>query len=123
MIKEKTSVDELARALLADGGAIVEQYTMNLWEENPSFTDVAKPDNATYEELVVCAALLELFALRRNERPPAWTENIGGLSQPRFLMGGYEKKYPKRKERWLRESPAPLKKRNLFVSAEFLEFC
>ncbi|NJM41039.1 MAG: hypothetical protein HC853_09820, partial [Anaerolineae bacterium] len=118
MTNEKTtSIDELARALLADGGAIVGQYTMNLWDENASFTEVPKPDPATYEELVVSAALLELFAARRNEPPPAWTSKVGGLTQPRFLMGGYEKKYPKRRERWLRESPEPLKKRNLFASA------
>jgi hypothetical protein len=123
MIQTQTTIDDLARALLADGGAIVGQYTMNLWAENESFSQIQQPVDVTHEELVVSAALVELFASRRGEAAPAWTSAIGGLAEPRFLMGGYEKRYPKRAARWLRESPEPLKKRNLYASAEFLEFC
>jgi len=123
MIRERTSITDLARALLNDEGAIVGQFTMNLWTQYPSFTDVPKPDDATQEELVVSAALLELFAARRSEPPPAWTASVGRLDAPRFLMGGYEKAFPQWGEEWRREAPEPLKKRNLFASAEFLEFC
>jgi hypothetical protein len=123
MMQTKTTIDDLARALLADRSAIVGQYTMNLWAENGDFSELIEPQDATYEVLVVSAAILELFAARRKQSPPEWTKAIGGLDTPRFLMGGYEKRYPRRAERWLRESPDPLKKRNLFASAEFLEFC
>jgi hypothetical protein len=122
-VNERTTINELARVVLDDQGAIVGQYTMNIWDENPSFADVPKPQNVSYEELVVSAALLELFASRRNQPPPAWTAEVGGLDAPRFLMAKYAKKYPYLGEQWRRESPAPLKKRNLFASAEFLEFC
>ena len=123
MVDDKTQIIDLARALLDDRGAIVGQYTMNLFDETASFTDVPKPSDATYPELVVSAALLELFALRRGESAPHWTAQIGGLASPRFLMGGYEKKYPYLADVWQSEAPEPLKRRNLFASAEFLEFC
>ncbi|NJM39305.1 MAG: hypothetical protein HC853_00330 [Anaerolineae bacterium] len=122
-VTERTTINELARVVLDDLGAIVGQYTMNIWGENPSFTAVPKPQDASQEELVVSAAVLELFATRRSQLPPAWTQEVGGLDAPRFLMNRYAKKYPYLAERWLRESPEPLKKRNLFASAEFLEFC
>ena len=123
MVREKTKITDLARALLDDRGAIVGQYTMNLFDETATFTDLPKPSPATYEELVVSAALLELFAARRGELPPAWTSEVGGLDAPRYLMGGYEKKYARLAEKWRSEAPEPLKRRNLFASAEFLEFC
>ena len=117
----ETKIVDLARALLNHEGATVGQMTMNLFEL-PSFTTVPKPEDVTYQELVISAALLELFASRRHESPPAWTHDIGGLSEPVFLMGGYEKKYPRSAERWKRESPKPLRDRNLIASAEFLTF-
>jgi hypothetical protein len=48
---------------------------------------------------------------------------VDGFKTLRFLMGDYEKKYPYLAEIWRREAPEPLKKRNMFASAEFLEFC
>jgi hypothetical protein len=123
VVREKTDIADLARDLLDDGGAIVGLFTMNLWDQYPSFTDVPKPEDATQEELVVSAAVLELFASRRGEPPPAWTAQVDGFKTPRFLMGDYEKKYPYPAEIWRREAPEPLKKRNLFASAEYLEFC
>ena len=118
----KTQIIDLARRLLKeDRGAIIGQYVMNLFEL-PSFHDVPKPQGATQEELAVCAALLELFAVRRGEAPPEWTAKVGGVMPPRFLMSGYEREFPSLGERWKKESPEPLKRRNLWAPAEFLEF-
>ncbi len=122
-MERKTQIIDLARKILSEErGAIIGQYTMNLFEL-PSFQGVPKPESATQEELAVCAALLELFAERRHEAPPTWTAEVGGVMPPRFLMGGYEREFPSFGERWRHEAPEPLKRRNLFASAEFLEFC
>ena len=118
----ETQIIDLAREILREErGAIVGQRVMDLFEL-PSFHDVPKPKGATLEELAVCAALLELFASRRGELPPGWTTEFGGIAPPRFLMGGYEREFPSFGERWRIESPEPLKRRNLWASADFLAF-
>ena len=105
----ETRIEELARALLNHEGATVGQMTMNLFEL-PSFTDLHRPEGVTQKELVVSAALIELFASCRGEPSPEWTKAVGALPEPVFLMGGYEKKFPRSAERWRREAPEPLKK-------------
>lgn len=122
MVRKETKITDLARALLDDRGAIVGQFTMNLFDQYYSFADVPKPEGSSYEEMVVSAALVELFAARRGESAPSWTTEVRGLNEPRFLMGGYEKKYPYLADIWYQEAPEPLKRRNLFASADFLTF-
>ena len=122
MVTGKTEIIDLARKILKeDRSAIIGQYAMNVYAL-PSLRAVHRPKDATSEELAVCAALLELFASRRGEPPPDWTADVGGIMPPRFLMGGYEREFPSLGERWQKESPEPLKRRNLWASAEFLEF-
>ena len=91
MVHEKTEITDLARALLDNRGAIVGQFTMDLFNQANSFADIPRPAQATFEELVVSAAILELFALRRGESPPSWTKQIGGRDQPYYLMGAMKK--------------------------------
>ena len=118
-----TKIEDLAQALLDHGGAQASQYAMDILTY-PRLANLSMPKEVSYEVLVISAAMLELFAERRGEPPPAWTTEVGGVPQPGlFLMGGYEKKYPRRGERWRQESPGPLKRRNLFASAEFMTFC
>ena len=91
MVHEKTEITDLARALLDNRGAIVGQFTMDLFNQANLFADIPRPAQATFEELVVSAAILELFALRRGESPPSWTKQIGGRDQPYYLMGAMKK--------------------------------
>ncbi len=117
---DKTLAD-LARALLAHHGATSGQLAMNLLEL-PAFGLIPKPDDVTERELVVCAALVELFAARRGEAAPDWVHAVGAWPEPIYLMGGYEKRFPKSAARWRREAPEPLRKRNVFAPAEFMTF-
>ena len=94
---------------------------MDLSDLTQRFSTVAKPDTQNHEELVLAAALVELFAARRNEVAPDWTSQIGGLDKPRYLLGD-PNRYPRFYARCVRESPEPLKRRNLIAPNDYLSF-
>lgn len=86
---------------------------------NPILADVQKPDTNDQRTLAVAAGLIELFALRTNQKPPAWTTEIGAINRPFFIQSDAMT------SKWLRnlcleESPEPLRKRNIFATANFL---
>jgi hypothetical protein len=71
--------------------------------------------------VVICAALLELFASRRNQKAPEWTTTVKGLEQPMFLVPEFAT-IPYQRDRCLRESPDSLRIRNLFAPGNYLAF-
>jgi len=86
---------------------------------NPVLANVQKPDTFDPRTLAVAASLIELFALRSDQQPPEWTKEIGAMTRPFFIQGdmmtsGWLK------EMYLTESPEPLRKRNIFASANYL---
>ncbi len=57
----------------------------------PNLCDVPQPSETNDRELVIAAALMELLALRTGQQAPAWTANVGGLSEPYFLVAEAER--------------------------------
>jgi hypothetical protein len=83
--------------------------------------NVLKPETDDLKTLVICASLVELFALRRDEPSPQWTAEIGPLDKPFYLSTGAMTS--KWFQDWCREhSPEPLKKRNLYATDNYLFF-
>ena len=115
------SILDLVRAILAEHDLEARQLTLDLSDLTQRFSTVAKPDTQNHEELVLAAALVELFAARRNEVAPDWTAQIGGLDKPRYLLGD-PTRYPRFYARCVRESPEPLKRRNLIAPNDYLSF-
>jgi hypothetical protein len=70
---------------------------------------------------VISAALVELLAERQGQNPPAWTQEIGALSEPFFML---EAASSMKRLRMLCEtqSPEPMRKRRLYAPPHFLEF-
>ena len=127
MVRVATNVSilDLVQAILAERDLEVRQLVMDLQDNTQSFSNVAKPDTQNPEELVVAAALVELFAMRRGERrgelPPSWTQQIAGLDKPLYLLGD-PNRYPRFYARCVQESPEPLKRRNLIAPRNYLTF-
>ena len=69
MVRVATDVSilDLVRAILAEHDLEARQLTLDLSDLTQRFSTVAKPDTQNHEELVLAAALVELFAARRNE--------------------------------------------------------
>ena len=121
IIQPRTKISDLAQAILDHRVLDARQLTQDFWAEVPDFSQVEKPESCSLTALVVCAALVELFALRREDKSPNWTIEVGGLANPLFLVPEFER-IPYQRERCLRTSPTPLKKRNLFAPDNYLSF-
>lgn len=90
---------------------------MELSETNLSA--LACPVDLDPTELLIAAALVELFAQRRGCEAPAWVHEIGALDEPRFLVR-LGARMPHLRAQCERESPPPLRSRNLFAPANYL---
>jgi len=84
-------------------------------------SEFQRPIQLDAKALVIAAALVELLAERRGEVPPQWTQAIGGLAEPFFLV---EAAASMKRLRLLCEtqSPEPLRRRQLYAPPHFLEF-
>ena len=80
-----------------------------------------RPNTADIRILTVSAALAELLALRQGQTSPAWTQEVGALAEPFFLV---ESAVSMKRLRTLCEtqSPEPMRKRRLYAPPHFLEF-
>lgn len=108
---------ELARAAAAGDALATRAAAMELSELDLS--TVACPVDLDPTELVIAAALVELFAQRRGCDAPAWVHEIGALDEPRFLVK-LAARMPHLRAQCERESPPPLRSRNLFSPANYL---
>jgi len=66
------------------------------------------------------AAIAELIAARTAQRAPAWTNQVGSLPTPVYLVEAAAKS-PRMRARLEQESPEPLRKRNIFAPPGYLE--
>ena len=114
-------LEQLAEAALTGDALDLRSLTQDWLRANPRIADCPRPATQDREILVVCAALVELFAERTNQVPPAWSAEIGSLTEPRFLVRSASRM--KRLRRMCEaESPVALRRRNLFAPAGFLRF-
>lgn len=120
MVKANTSeLEQMAQALL-DRDAMRLRLLVQAWlRAAPRFDTVPRPTTRNPRVLAAAAALVELLAERANQPPPSWTADVGGLSEPFFVMS-YADRPGYTRDLCLRESPAPLKQRNIFSPANFL---
>jgi hypothetical protein len=114
-------LERLAEAALAGNALLLRGLAQDWLRENPRVTDCAPPQTDNPELLSVAAALVELFCSRLGQPPPPWSSDVGPLASPVFLLRAAA---TMKRLRLLceQESPEPLRRRNLFAPAEFLQF-
>ncbi len=114
-------VEDLAGAALEHNALELNSLVQDLWRSGTPLASCPKPTAANPRLLSVAAALLELLAQRWEQDPPAWVNEVGGVSEPFFLLK-YAEKMPHLRRLCEMESPAPLKKRGLYAPPDFLRF-
>lgn len=114
-------IEELAIAVLAYDSLLARALIQGFYDPALNLAHISKPDTADPEILATSAALIELLALRRGQKAPAWTEDVGPLRESRYLLRAAASM---RRLRRLceTEAPEPLRKRRLFAPPNFLEF-
>jgi len=90
-------------------------------DQTPGIGITASSSGSDMRLLAAAAAILELFAIQRNQTPPHWTEGVGPLAEPVFLVEAAERMT----HLWTlceTQAPEPLRKRRLYAPPNFLAF-
>lgn len=115
------NLEKLARAVINYDTLSARSLIPAFYASNLVLSDISKPDSNDEEVLVMAAALVELIALRRRQPAPAWSDEVGGLREKKYLLKAAT---TMRRLRMLceSESPEPLRKRGLLAPPTFLEY-
>lgn len=114
-------IDDIAEAALHGDALVLRSLTQDWLAVNSEVAECAPPATDDPELRTVAAALVELFAERRGQSPPAWTRLAGRMSAPTFLL---QSAHTMRRLRdlCLSESPEPLRRRGLYAPSNYLDF-
>lgn len=115
------AVDRLSTAALRGEILELRQLAQALAADPASITRLPPPGVEDHTLRAIAASLVELLATRAGVKPPAWTSAVPGLSERLFLLRSVAK-MPRLRAACERESPEPLKKRNLLAPANYLQF-
>jgi hypothetical protein len=115
------TIEQLARAALDGDNLLLRALTQEFLSASPRLSECPRPLSDDLRVLAASASLLELFALRLQQKPPTWTTAIAPLSEPIFLV---RSALTMKRLRHLceTESPEPLRKRGFLAPPNFLQF-
>jgi hypothetical protein len=114
-------LEQLALAALDRDHLRLRSLVQDMTRVQTKWNAVLRPKSNDPRLLAMAASLAELLAARQNQLPPAWTNEVGPLQDPFFLLQSAEKM---KRLRVLCEtqSPEPMRKRHLYAPPHFLEF-
>ena len=116
-----TALERIARAAL-DGDGLQARSLLQDWLRTaPVVAEVPPPDASTDPAAAsLTAALSELMADRLGQPPPPWARSIGGVAEPVYLVRATER-MPRLRAACEAESPLPLRRRQFFAPANYLD--
>ena len=115
------TIEQLAEAALNGESLLLRSLTQDLLQENPSMSELPRPLTNDSSLLAAAASLVELFATRLHQHPPSWTQEIGALPEPVYLVKAASS-MRRLRELCETQSPEPLRKRGFYAPPNFLEF-
>ena len=115
------TLEQLAEAVLQRDSLLARSLSQDFLRQERLLYDVPRPSSKDERLLATAAAIIELFAAQRHQAPPAWTQDIGPLAEPVFLVEAAERM---KRLRTLCETqaPEPMRKRRLYAPPNFLVF-
>lgn len=114
-------IEQLAEAAISQDHLRLRSLVQDLIRSKTHIHDLHPPQTNDLRLRVVSAAIAELLAMRQGQQPPSWTQEIGALDDPFYLLKS--SLHMKRlRELCETQSPEPMRKRNLYVPPHFLEF-
>lgn len=115
------TIESIARSALDKDNLKTRSLVQEFFRSDPTIAEIPYPQLEDRTTLSMAAALLELFALRRNTKAPTWTTGIDGSAEPIFLVKSASR-MKRLRELCLRESPEPLRKRHFYAPPDYLDF-
>jgi len=117
----ETMTKQLSEAVLLRDALLARSIVISMHRARSALSECPCPRRISPDALIVSAALLELLASRWGLVAPVWTQAVGGLSMP-FYVTSLALRSARERAMCERESPLPLKRRNVFAPGEFLTF-
>ena len=114
------SIEAIAQAALSGEALEARSLTQDFLRSQPNLAEITSPAVHDATVLALAAALVELFALRTKQPAPAWTQVVGALPEPVYLVKAAST-MTRLRELCREESPIPLRKRNLYAPPNYLE--
>lgn len=115
-----TPLEQIAAQILANNPLEVRSLTQDYLRRGAPLRLEHAPTSGDPRICAVTAALAELLAARTAQQAPAWTNHVGKLPTPIYLVEAVTKS-PRMRARIEQESPEPLRKRNVFAPSGYLE--
>jgi hypothetical protein len=112
---------DVAQAALNRNDLLLRGLVQEIWREEQPLSECPKPETDDPKINSIAAGLIELLAHQWGQVPPNWTQEIGPMPEPFFLLK-YAKEMKNLRLLCEKESPEPLKKRRLYAPPNFLEF-
>jgi hypothetical protein len=116
-----TRIETLADAMLNGDSLLLRSLLQDFIHEHPHLAAVPKPRTGDVKTLAAAASLLELLAIKLGQQAPSWTNSIGALAEPIFLLKAAAN-MKRLRELCIAESPEPLRKRGFYATPNYLEF-
>jgi hypothetical protein len=115
------TIEQIAMAILQDDSLLARTLAQEFLCSESALAEINQPETPDPEVLALTASLLELFALRTHQSAPAWTQQIGPVEEPIYLLKAAARM------RRLRDlchdaGPEPLRRRRLYAPPDYLAF-
>jgi hypothetical protein len=114
-------LEQLAQAALEHNNLQLRSLAQDLIHSPIPFSQLLRPASHDPRLLALAAALVELLAAHQGQTPPAWTQAIGALSEPFYVIESVTQ-MKRLRELCETQSPEPLRKRRLYAPPNFLHF-
>ena len=116
-----TTIEQIATSVLHDDNLTTRGLVQEFLRSQPVLADIPRPETDDPNLLVVAAALLELFSLRTQQPAPGWTQQVGPVEQPLYLLRSAA--HMRRLRELCRDAaPEPLRRRRLYAPPDYLAF-
>lgn len=114
-------IEQLAEAAIGGEALLLRSLAHDFLQENPTLSASVAPSSEDPSILAVSAGLIELFAERRGQLAPAWVQQMPRVNHAIYLVKS-ALNMPRLRRLCDRESPLPLRRRNIFAPPTYLEF-
>ena len=114
------TIEQIATKILEDDPLEVRSLVQDYQRQAPALAEEACPVGTSAQVLVVAAGFAEVIALRTGQDAPGSTAKVGPLDEPLYLVKAALRSR-KMRQRIQRESPEPLRARNVYAPPGYLE--
>ena len=115
-----TKAEQIAISSLAYQALEVRSLVQDWLRANPKLQAERRPQSTDPAVLAVAAGVVEILCERTGQTPPEWSASIGPVRDAVYLVNAASRS-EKLRQRVERESPKPLRSRNVFAPAGYLD--